>query len=1008
MSDMPDSFPSDGIAIIGMSGRFPGARNLSEFWNNLRNGVESISFFSEEELATAGVATSITQNPNFVNAGGVLEGIELFDASFFGFNPREAETLDPQQRLLLECAWEALEDAGYDTERCRESIGIYAGSAMSTYLFNLLAKPGRRQLVGDFLVFTSNDKDFLTTRVSYKLNLRGPSVAVQTACSTSLVAVTMARDSLLAHQCDMALAGGVAIRAAQKSGYVFQEGQLFSKDGHTRSFDAAATGTLFSNGVGLVVLKRAEDAIRDGDSIRAIICGAAINNDGAAKVGYAAPSLDAQAEVVAMAHALAEIDPRTIGYMEAHGTATPMGDPIEIAALSKAFRAGTEDNHFCALGSVKPNVGHLDIASGVAALIKTVLCLEHEEIPPTINFTRPNPAIDFNKSPFYVNTKLSSWKKGLTPRRAGVHSFGIGGTNAHVVVEEAPAVEDSPSMRPLHLLLLSARSKAALEAASVNLAAYLQQSPNVNLADVAYTTQIGRREFVQRRILVCSDARDAARALTPSSVQRIITGTKPPGERSLAFLFPGQGTQYVNMGLEIYRTEPTFRGCVDECSDFLQKRVGYDLREVLYPMHGNTESTAQRLDQTEVAELALFVFEYSLARLWMEWGICPQVMIGQSIGEYVAACIAGVFSLTDALSFLAERSLLLQNAPAGAMLAVLSIKAEELRSMQPGLEIAATVGPSSCIVSGPMEAINQMECALNDKGVQSRRLKVTRALHGKMMEPLVRALTSAAAGIRLHPPKIPFVSNVTGTWITAEAATDPAYWGAHASRTLRFAEGMGCILKASGRTLLEMGPGRALASIAQQHPDKLPGHSIISSIPGIDEQTSELESLLTALGRLWLTGTKVDWPGFWSHEKRRRVPLPTYAFDRKRYWVDAPAPAGVKRNLPVQASDEVSNLISSRSAVVPDTANSCVEKSSDSRVAPKDNVEQLVAEIWQKLLGIERIGIYDNFFQLGGHSMLGAQLLSLLRAAFGVDIPLPTLFEAPTVAGMAERIRAFQ
>ncbi len=934
MTSAPDPLIPDGIAIVGMSGRFPGARNLSEFWSNLRNGVESISFFSEAELARSGADPRVTRHPDFVNAGGVLDDIELFDAAFFGVNPKEAETLDPQQRLLLECAWQAMEDAGYDPERCQGPVGVFAGSAMSSYLFNLLAKPGHRELVGDFLVFTGNDKDFLTTRVSYKLNLKGPSVAVQTACSTSLVAVAMACDSLLAHQCDMALAGGVAIRVPQKSGYAFQEGQIFSRDGHTRSFDAEASGTLFSNGAGLVVLKRCADAMADGDCIRAVIRGAAVNNDGAAKVGYAAPGLDAQAEVVAMAHALAEVDPRTIGYVEAHGTATPMGDPIEVAALSKAFRASTQDNGFCALGSVKANLGHLDTASGVAALMKAVLSLEHGEIPPAINFTRPNPAIDFSKSPFYVNTQLLPWKRGASARRAGVHSFGIGGTNAHVVVEEAPAVEPSMSARPWHLLALAARSKPALQAATSNFAAYFRQHPEANLGDVTYTSQMGRREFAQRRILVCSGAKDAALALEPLNAQRVFTGVKPPADRSVAFVFPGPGAQYVHMGAEIYRTEPTFRERVDECSEALEGLVRFDLREVLYPSSDQPEAATQHLDQSEIAELALFVFEYALARLWMEWGIQPQVMIAQGIGEYVAACLAGVFSLRDGLRLLAERGRLLRKSP------------DEAKST----------------------------AALSD-----------------------------AAGIHLHPPQIPFVSNVRGTWITAGEATDPRYWSAHAHRPSRFTEGMTCIMKASDRTLLEVGPGQTLTEVAQRHPDRLPEHSIIASMPR-DEHTSDSESLMMALGRLWLLGAKVDWQGFWKHESRRRVPLPTYAFDRKRYWVDPQPRTEAAQNPQTQ----VPEVAKGREVGTQTGPALSAGRAGDSYVAPTDDVERLVAEIWQKLLGVERVGLYDNFFMLGGHSMLGAQLLSLLRSSFQVEVPLPSLFEAPTVAGMAERIRAFR
>jgi acyl transferase domain-containing protein len=936
MSDSPDSPVSDGIAIIGMSGRFPGARNLSEFWNNLRGGVESISFFSAAELAASGVAPSLSCDPNFVNAGGILDGIELFDAAFFGFSAREAATLDPQQRLLLECAWEAMEDAGYDTDRYPGPVGVYAGSAMSTYLFNLLAKPGHRQLVGDFLLFTGNDKDFLSTRVSYKLNLRGPSIAVQTACSTSLVAVAMACDSLFTHQCDMALAGGVAIRVPQTSGYLFQEGQIFSRDGHTRSFDAAANGTLFSNGMGLIVLKRLADAIRDGDYIRAVIRGSAINNDGSMKVGYAAPGLDAQAEVVARAHALAEIDPRTIDYVEAHGTATPMGDPIEIAALSKAFRTATADTGFCALGSLKSNVGHLDTASGIAALIKVVLSIQHGEIPPTINFTRPNPAIDFAKSPFYVNTQLRPWTARSTPRRAGVHSFGIGGTNAHVVVEESPVMIASDSTRPRQLLVLSARSKIALDAAISNFAAYFQRHPDTDLADVAYTCQMGRRAFPRRFFMVCRDASDAATTLAqfpmaPNNLLRTRAGTTIPGEHSLAFLFPEPGSRPKNMGLEIYQTEPVFRSCVDECSALLKEQVGFDLRDFLYPSHETGADGTPHLDQSEVAELSIFILEYALARLWMEWGIRPNVMVGQNIGEFVAACLAGVFSLADALSLLAERSRLLKGMPKGAV----------------------------------------------------------------------------AARIRLRPPQIPFVSNATGTWITSASATDPEYWAAHSALPMRFAAGVECVAKTSGRTVLVVGPGGELASIAQPVPDHLSKQSFISSIPGSYDHASEMESLLTALGRLWLMGAEVNWPRFWSQEKRLRVPLPTYAFERKRYWVDPQPLTEATPNPGMQVSDNTRSGSSPRGAIL-ESANSAAECSSDSSILATDHVERVVAEIWQELLGIEHVGIYDNFFQLGGHSMLGAQLLVRLRSALNVEVPLPSLFETPTVAGMAERIRAFR
>ena len=934
MNQKNDGTPLGGIAIIGMSGRFPGARDLSEFWSNLRNGRESITFFPQAEPAIYAAHPTEAKQPNLVKAGGVLEGIDLFDASFFGVSPVEAATLDPQQRLLLECAWHALEDAGYDPETCQDPIGIYAGSAMSTYLFNLIANAEHRALAGEFQVFTGNDKDFLTTRISYKLNLKGPSIAVQTACSTSLVAVAAACDSLLNHQCHMALAGGVAIRVPQTAGYVYQEGQIFSRDGHTRSFDAEASGTLFSNGLGLVVLKRLEDAIASRDHIRAVIRGTAVNNDGSLKVGYAAPSLDAQAEVVAMAHAMAGIDAESIGYVEAHGTATPMGDSIEVAALTKAFRVSTPRKAYCAIGSVKSNVGHLDAASGVAALIKTVLSLENEAIPASINFTSPNPKIDFDDSPFFVNTELRPWPSGHASRLAGVHSFGIGGTNAHVVVEEAPKIEPSPSLRSRHLLVLSARSKSALQAASSHFATHLRQHPELDFADVTYTCHIGRRAFAHRQILVCKNAEDAADALGSPESPRIRRALKIPGARSLAFLFPGKEAARADLCGEMYKSDPTFRRHVDECSEILEPHLKLDVRNLCRAADGQS-SDASQFNLSEIAEVVTFVASYALAHLWLEWGVRPQLMMGEGVGEYVAGCVAGVFSLTDALSLVAIR------------------------------------------------------------------------------DPLMRS--QAASRMTFQAPTIPLVSSRTGTWITPSMATDPCYWTQQScedGRTARFDS----LLGASNRVFLEVGPGRTLARLLGEHPARREDHTILSSLPGDGEHESDTSTMLDALGRLWLMGFDIDWFRFWRHESRRRVPLPTYSFDRKRYWVE-PNQQIAARGIPSLPATENSiedrepqcdPLSTCNSKGAADQPQRCSYEPSDFYAAPTDDVEKHIAEIWQRLLGVDKIGIYDNFFALGGHSMQGAQLLASLRSAFQIEIPLPSLFDVPTVAGMAERVRAFR
>lgn len=906
MSNTENYDSTEAIAIIGMNVRFPGAKNLTEFWQNLKNGVESISFFSRAELEAAGRDPALLNNPDFVNAGGVLEEIELFDAPFFGFNPREAETIDPQQRIFLECAWQALEDAAYDSETFDGSIGVYAGAAMNTYLFNLISNRELMKIVGGFQVLIGNDKDYLTTHVSYKLNLKGPSIVVQTACSTSLVAVCMACESLLGHQCDMALAGGVSIKVPQKTGYLYQEGMITSPDGHCRTFDAEAKGTVGGDGVGIVVLKRLSEAIADRDNIYAVIKGSAINNDGALKVGYTAPSVEGQAEVVAMAQAMAGVDPETISYIEAHGTATPLGDPIEIAALTQAFRAGTEQKNFCGIGSVKSNLGHLNTAAGVAGLIKTALMLKHKMLAPTLHFKHPNPGIDFANSPFYVNTKLNEWKRGATPRRAGVSSFGIGGTNAHAVLEEAPESEGSAPSRPAQLLLLSAKTNTALETATTNLVEQLKQNPSTNFADVAYTCQVGRRAFGQRRMLVCENADAAVSALTALDPRSVFTSFIAQGakDRSVVFMFPGQGAQYAGMTRGLYEVEPAFRERVDFCSEFLRPLLGQDLRQLLYPETDRAGEVVDQLGQTAFSQPALFVIEYALAQLWIEWGIRPQAMIGHSIGEYVAACLAGVFSLADALTLIAARGRMMQEMPGGSMLAV-SLSEQDIRSFLNGaLDLAAVNGTSMCVVSGPREEVARLELQLNEQGKSTQHLHTSHAFHSRMMDPLLEPFTKLVRRIELKSPTIPFISNFTGTWIAAEAATDPAYWATHLRRTVRFVDGLQELLKGPDSVLLEVGPGETLSTLVRQHPHKNREQIIISSVRRPQAQRSDVEVLLNALGRLWLSGQSIDWRGVYKNERRRRVSLPPYPFERQRYWVEARRETEVVAARPVTAPEK--------------------------------------------------------------------------------------------------------
>jgi phthiocerol/phenolphthiocerol synthesis type-I polyketide synthase E len=880
-----------GVAVIGMAGRFPNAANVDEFWTNLRNGVESITFFSDEELLKAGVSPGQLRAPNYIRAKAMLENSDLFDAGFFGFSPRDAEMMDPQRRIFLECAWQALENAGYCAENHEGAIGLFAGASVNTYLLNnLLPNRDLIEKAGNLQTSIQNRTDHLCTRVAYELNLKGPAVTVQTACSTSLVAVHLACQSLLNGECDMALAGGVTVSAPIANGYLHQTGDIHSSDGHCRAFDANADGTVDGNGAGIVVLKRLEDAIADGDTIAAIIRGSAINNDGSLKVGYTAPSVHGQFEVIAEAHAVAAVPAETVTYVEAHGTGTTLGDPIEIEALTEAFQASTDKRKFCAIGSVKTNIGHLDVAAGVAGLIKTVLALKHRELPPSLHFQRPNESINFEETPFFVNTGLRPWTGNGDPLRAGISSFGIGGTNAHVVVEEAPVEIGEDSKRPAQLLVLSAKTATALDAATVNLISHFKTHPDANLADVAHTLQSGRKTFDYRRIAVCRDTVDATGVLETLDHRKVFTGLQEPHERSIVMMFPGQGAQYAGMGAKLYQHEAILRREVDRCLEILQPQLGFDLRQVLFADEDHAAEASERLKQTIVTQPALFVIEYALAQQWMSWGVKPAAMIGHSIGEYVAACLSGVLDLEDALNLVTLRGRLMQSLPPGAML-VLPIPEDEAQSLLAGreLSVASVNAPSLCVVSGPIPAVDELEQELNGRGAGSRRLHTSHAFHSAMMDSIVEEFVNEVARVKLRAPQIPYLSNVTGKWITTEEATEPQYWGRHLRECVQFNSGLVELLQDRDRVFLEVGPGRTLTTLLRHHPQKGTNRLVLNSLPHADESgADDVEYMLTTLGRLWLAGVNVEWSGLYEGERRRRVPLPGYPFERQRYWIDPP------------------------------------------------------------------------------------------------------------------------
>jgi acyl transferase domain-containing protein/acyl carrier protein len=903
---------AEGVAIIGMSGRFPGAPTVAQFWQNLSGGVESISFFSPEELEAAGIDPQVYQAPNYVPARAILapEVVEQFDAAFFGYSPREAELTDPQHRVFLECAWEALEQAGYDTKTYEGLVGAFAGTNISTYIFRAdMTKLGD---VNQYQLLAGNDKDSLTSSVSYKLNLRGPSLAVQTFCSTSLVATHLACQSLLNGECDMALAGGASISVPSLGGHLYEPGGMESPDGHCRTFDAQARGSMFGDGVGVVVLKRLEDAIADGDYIQAVIKGSAINNDGSQKVSYAAPSVAGQAEVVLAALANADVPAESLSYIEAHGTATELGDPIEVASLTRAFRASTDLVGFCPIGSVKTNVGHLDRAAGISGLIKVVLSLQQEQIPPSLHFQSPNPEIDFAHSPFFVNTQLRSWPRGTTPRRAGVNSLGMGGTNAHIVLEEAPLRAPSGPSRPWQLVLLSARSAPALAQVKQRLGDFLRQQTDESIADIAYTLQRGRQRLEYRAALLCRDRSEALHLLEEQPAQ--VDRAERRVDRPVAFLFPGVGEQYVGMAQELYQQEKGFRTAFDTCCDLLHTLLDIDLRPLVFPPAGSGPtqgdqqpggldlrallgrqnqdgqvSQAGVLHNTRIAQPLMFAVEYALAQLLLQWGIQPRAMLGYSVGEYVAACLAGVLSLEDALHLVAYRAQLISELPAGEMIAV-SLPEERIAPyLSAQVNLAAVNSPAACVLAGPGEQIAHVSARLQQDGVAVRLVETTHAFHSSMLASLQEQLTAFVGTLTLNEPALPYISNVTGTWITAEQATDPTYWAQHMCQTVRFASGAGALLQEAEYLLLEVGPGQSLASFVKQHPactrERLP--LIRTTLPACAEKGSEQAALCKVLGHLWLCGVAIDWHGFYAEERRLRVPLPTYPFERKRYWIAA-------------------------------------------------------------------------------------------------------------------------
>ena len=968
------------IAVIGQAGRFPGAKNLEEFWENIKNGIASITFFSDQELREQGIDEQLLQDPNYIKARGVLAGIEHFDHDFFGYSYGEAYMMDPQLRVLHECSWEALENAGYHPEDHQGLIGVYtAGEFSFDWLNKFLSN--QESSAEQMHVRLLNNPGAMSTRLSYNFNLKGPSYTVNTACSSSLVAIHVACQALLNYECDLALAGGVGINLPNKSGYPYQKGMITSPDGHCRAFDEQAAGIVPGNGCGIVVLKRLEDAIEAGDHIAAVVKGSAINNDGLRKAGYTAPSIEGQGEVISMAQQIAEVPAESISYIEAHGTATALGDPIEIEGLKLGFN--TEKRQYCRLGSVKTNIGHLDTAAGVAGFIKTVLSLKNQLIVPSLNFHKPNPKINFADSPFLVNQQLTPWQRGDYPLRAGVSSFGIGGTNAHVVLEEYQETKAKACTRAHNLVTLSAKTELALAQMTSNLREYLAKNQDQNLADMAYTLQVGRKDFPYRRAFVATTIADAMAKL-PTLTTHVALETN----HDLVFMFPGQGAQYINLGRELYESHSLFKAEMDRCFLLLE----FDLSEIMFPDEQGMEKAQLKINEIRVIGPLLFTIEYALAKLLMSWGLIPQTLIGYSAGEYVAACLAGVFSLEDALKIVAIRGELLSELPAGAMISAPLSEGDLHPFLNEDLSLSVANG-DSCIVSGSQEAINDFEARLKKHKLMCMRLNHLHIAHSQAVDPILDRFRKELEAITLTKPHIKYVSGLTGKPVQDGEVTTADYWTRHLRETVRFTWGIETLLQEGNYTFIEVGPGRDLSILLNRYKAQCPDVATFQTLPPKNKQRSAECYLFSQIGKLWCHGVKINWESFNQGLSLRRVPLPTYPFAATLF--DTSVSSGLVKRVETNekaVSEPTPVMVQDRSQQITNYQE------------PANETEKVIIEIMKNIFMVDLISVDEDFFDLGGDSLKATILAGKIHEKLNSEIAVHEIFDHPTAAAMANLI----
>jgi len=983
------------IAVVGLDCRVPGAKNAEEFWNNIKNGVEALSWLTDEELINAGVSEKTIQDPNYVKAAFKLDDVEHFDAQFFGFTPKEACYMDPQQRLMLEITWHALEDAGCNPDTFKGKIGVFAGASISQYLLkNIMPNVDIENPEILRTVWMENDLNYLTTMLSYKLNLKGPSVTVQTACSTSLSAIAMAVQSLQNYQCDMALAGGCKVLLPQNEGYLYMPGEILSPDGHCRPFDAKGQGTVSGSGVGMVVLKRLSDALEDSDQIIAVIKGSAINNDGNDKIGFTAPSINGERRAVREALLLSEIEADTITYMETHGTGTPLGDPIEIQALTEAWRKDTSKKNYCALGAVKANVGHLDTAAGVIGFIKACLVLKNKQLPPLVNYEQPNPNIAFEDSPFYVNQELKDWEPYCKVRRAAVSAFGIGGTNVHVILEEAIDERKISTNRQSHLLLLSGRTLQAMQENANQLADYLEKHEDVDFRNAFYTMNVERHPFSYRGCVAASDSQEAVDKL------RNIAGSfcqRESNENDIVFLFPGQGTQYIGMARGLYESEPVFRDKVNECNDIVIKKTGINIVSLLYDSPESQEYQ-DILRDTKNTHIAIFIIEYAVASLLISMGIVPSAMAGHSIGEYVAACVGGLFDLETGLEIMIQRGRIISSLERGSMLSARMSEEEARKYCSEEVNLAVVNTEELVVFSGSKEGIEKLEAQISEQ-YSAKHLHTSHAFHSYMLNEGAKELRDVLSKVEFHDLKIPYVSNVTGDWI-GEEAKDPEYWVKHMLGTVQFKKDLEVLNNKQYRYFFEVGSGNTLTTFVRTVMSEREDFCCIETIRRPNMKAVDEKFFLEQIGKAWRNGIYIKWKKFYETECFIKTSLPGYSFEKNRYWINAGRIR--KSNEGAAIGEEVIETISTPVINV-EQGNSRANLTT-AYVEPDNVIETGLVEILEEIMGVNPIGVLDNFYELGGHSLMAAQISSRIRDTYSVELSINALMDNQTIRELASYI----